>query len=165
MGVFHVFKIVQMVPNRTKCFILTLSAPTKQNGQTNCLGMFDHFVGLALKGLNNTNYHRLCFLWASWEKTTRSFTAPLKFKTNTCSETHKTKNLTNSPDKHILSKTRLICIRNMSKLGTFIYLIALFKAISTNLAGFYSSKQAPAKQKKRDHHLKTFPIKSYHCQQ
>ena len=53
MGVFHVFKIVQMVPNRTKCLILTLSAPTKQNGQTNCLGMFDHFVSLVLKGLNN----------------------------------------------------------------------------------------------------------------
>ena len=25
--------------------------PTPQNGQTNCLGVFDHFVGLVLKGL------------------------------------------------------------------------------------------------------------------
>ena len=33
---------------------LTLYAPTTQNGQkqTNCLSVFDHFVGLALKGLN-----------------------------------------------------------------------------------------------------------------
>ena len=33
---------------------LTLEAPTPQNGQThsnNCLSVFDHFVGLALKGL------------------------------------------------------------------------------------------------------------------
>ena len=34
--------------------ILTLQEPTPQNGQThpnNSLGAFDHFVGLALKGL------------------------------------------------------------------------------------------------------------------
>ena len=30
---------------------LTLQAPTPQNGQTH-LSVFDHFVGLALKGLN-----------------------------------------------------------------------------------------------------------------
>ena len=42
--------------------LLTLLAPTPQNGQTysnnrrllpmNCLSVFDHFVGLAHKGLN-----------------------------------------------------------------------------------------------------------------
>ena len=35
--------------------MLTLKAPTPQNGQTclsNCSSVFHHFVGLALKGLN-----------------------------------------------------------------------------------------------------------------
>ena len=41
--------------------VLTIKVPTTQNGQThsvcrkqltNCLSLFDHFVGLVLKGLN-----------------------------------------------------------------------------------------------------------------
>ena len=38
---------------------LTLKAPTPQNGQThlaNCLSVFDHFVGLALKRLTHCDH-------------------------------------------------------------------------------------------------------------
>ena len=50
----HSQKIFTMKP-----FSLTLYAPTPQNGEThssnlpaNCLSVFEHFVGLACKGLN-----------------------------------------------------------------------------------------------------------------
>ena len=63
MGVFHFFKIVEMVQNHAKHHKLVtivlnpLSANvTKWSNtshlSTNCLSVFDHFVGLALKGLN-----------------------------------------------------------------------------------------------------------------
>ena len=40
---------------------LTLKAPTPQNGQTHsnsCLSVFDHFVGLAFKGLRDNSIER-----------------------------------------------------------------------------------------------------------
>ena len=49
----------------------TLSAPAPQNGQTNCLSEFDHFVGLALKELKPPKKYKIihfminyCFLAA-----------------------------------------------------------------------------------------------------
>ena len=59
-------------------FPLTLYAPTPENGQTlkqfvgkllaNCLSVFDHFVGLALKGLNEklVNKRRSCCWNITW---------------------------------------------------------------------------------------------------